>query len=175
MSQISEEIVLDALRQIIDPDLRKDIVTLGFIRDLKIDGGDVSFRIVLTTPACPVKEQMEMQARELVGAVVPGMLMSGQAFLGARWFDWARGRAWRLPRRVAPIVLVIGAGMFAWPLIARDPITNYTQVAEQVAKALEAPRPQPMTTKLASSTRPRPNSQNSGLSLASWSSRTPRC
>jgi hypothetical protein len=60
------------------------------------------------------------------GAVVPGMLMSGQVFLNARWFDRARGRSWRLPRWVAPIVLVIGAGMFAWPLIARDPITNYT-------------------------------------------------
>ncbi len=66
MSQLSEELVLDSLKQIIDPDLRKDIVTLGFIKDLVIDGGDVSFRIVLTTPACPVKEQMETQANEIV-------------------------------------------------------------------------------------------------------------
>ena len=58
MSQLSEGIVLDALRQIKDPDLHKDIVTLGFIKDLKIDDGDVSFRIVLTTPACPVREEM---------------------------------------------------------------------------------------------------------------------
>ena len=56
MSQLSEAVVLDALRQIKDPDLHKDIVTLGFIKDLKIDSGDVSFRIVLTTPACPVRE-----------------------------------------------------------------------------------------------------------------------
>src|SRR5436190_14499816 len=69
MSQLSDGVVLDALRQIIDPDLRKDIVALGFIKDLRIDGGDVSFRIVLTTPACPVKEQMESQAREFVGAI----------------------------------------------------------------------------------------------------------
>jgi ATP-binding protein involved in chromosome partitioning len=69
MSQLSEELVLDSLKQIIDPDLRKDIVTLGFIRDLAIDGGDVSFRIVLTTPACPVKEEMETQAREIVGGL----------------------------------------------------------------------------------------------------------
>ena len=67
MAQITEESVLGALRQIEDPDLRKDIVTLGFIRDVKIEGGNVSFRIVLTTPACPVKEQMEGAARELVG------------------------------------------------------------------------------------------------------------
>jgi ATP-binding protein involved in chromosome partitioning len=69
MSQLTEQSVLDALRQIQDPDLHKDIVTLGFIKDLKIDGGAVSFRIVLTTPACPVKEQMETEARRLVGAL----------------------------------------------------------------------------------------------------------
>ncbi|HEX8145142.1 MAG TPA: Mrp/NBP35 family ATP-binding protein [Pyrinomonadaceae bacterium] len=69
MSQVTEQSVLDALRQIQDPDLHKDIVTLGFIRDLKIEGGAVSFRIVLTTPACPVREQMEGAARELVGQI----------------------------------------------------------------------------------------------------------
>jgi ATP-binding protein involved in chromosome partitioning len=73
MPQVTEQSVLDALRQIQDPDLRKDIVTLGFIKDLTIDGGSVSFRIVLTTPACPVKEQMESEAQRLVGAI-PGVL-----------------------------------------------------------------------------------------------------
>ena len=69
---MNEEQILDALRQIQDPDLHKDIVTLGFIKDLKIDGGHVSFRIVLTTPACPVKEQMEGAAKELVSSI-PGV------------------------------------------------------------------------------------------------------
>jgi ATP-binding protein involved in chromosome partitioning len=73
MNQLSEQSILDALKQIIDPDLRKDIVTLGFVRDLAVGGaGDVSFRIVLTTPACPVKEEMESQAREIVSAL-PGV------------------------------------------------------------------------------------------------------
>ena len=72
MSEVTEQLVLDALRQIKDPDLHKDIVTLGFIKDLKIDGGIVSFRIVLTTPACPVKAEMESAARELVGSI-PGV------------------------------------------------------------------------------------------------------
>ncbi len=72
MSQVNEEIVLNALRQIEDPDLHKDIVALGFIKDLKIEGGAVSFRIVLTTPACPVKAEMESAAKELVGAL-PGV------------------------------------------------------------------------------------------------------
>jgi ATP-binding protein involved in chromosome partitioning len=69
MSQVKEADVLSALRQVRDPDLHKDIVTLGFVRDLKIEGGDVSFRIVLTTPACPVREQLEGAAREVVSAL----------------------------------------------------------------------------------------------------------
>ena len=69
MSQLNEDEVLNALRQIKDPDLHKDIVSLGFIKDLTIDDGIVSFRIVLTTPACPVKAEMESAARELVGAI----------------------------------------------------------------------------------------------------------
>src|SRR5687768_5077944 len=72
MNKLNEQLILDSLRQIQDPDLHKDIVTLGFIRDLKIDGGTVSFRIVLTTPACPVKEQMEGEAHSLVSAL-PGV------------------------------------------------------------------------------------------------------
>jgi len=72
MNQLSEEQVLNSLKQIIDPDLRKDIVALGFVRDIKIDDGDVSFRIVLTTPACPVKDEMEGMAREIV-RVLPGV------------------------------------------------------------------------------------------------------
>ncbi len=61
--------MLAALSQIVDPDLHQDIVTLGFIKDLKIDGGAVSFRIVLTTPACPVKEEMQSLAEKYVGAI----------------------------------------------------------------------------------------------------------
>lgn len=69
MPELTEQSVLDALSQIEDPDLHKDIVALGFIKDLKIEGDEVSFRIVLTTPACPVREQMETAARELVGGL----------------------------------------------------------------------------------------------------------
>lgn len=69
MTQISPENILQTLRGIIDPDLKKDIVELGFVRDITIDDGEVSFRIVLTTPACPVKEEMKSRAVELVGAL----------------------------------------------------------------------------------------------------------
>src|SRR5215204_4485061 len=69
MNQITEQAVLDQLKNIIDPDLRKDIVSLGFVKDLAISGGEVSFRIVLTTPACPVKEAFETEAKSLVGSI----------------------------------------------------------------------------------------------------------
>ena len=72
MTQLNEQLILDSLRQIKDPDLHKDIVTLGFIRDLKINGGHISFRIVLTTPACPVKAEMESAAKQIVSGL-PGV------------------------------------------------------------------------------------------------------
>ncbi len=72
MPPVSEEAVLDALRGVRDPDLKRDIVTLKFVKDVRIDGGRVAFKIELTTPACPVKDQMRDQARELVAAL-PGV------------------------------------------------------------------------------------------------------
>jgi ATP-binding protein involved in chromosome partitioning len=69
---IAEADVLDALRAVRDPDLHKDIVTLKFVKNVKIDGGAVSFTIELTTPACPVKDQMRDQARAVVAAL-PGV------------------------------------------------------------------------------------------------------
>ena len=64
--------VLNALRIVNDPDLRRDIVSLGFIKDLSLKDGHVSFAIELTTPACPVKDQMREQAMAAVRAV-PGV------------------------------------------------------------------------------------------------------
>jgi ATP-binding protein involved in chromosome partitioning len=66
MSAPTREAVLEVLRQIQDPDLFKDIVTLGFVRDVQIDGGKVKVNINLTTPACPVKDQMKGQAEQLI-------------------------------------------------------------------------------------------------------------
>ncbi len=66
MTSRLEEAVLDALRTVKDPDLRKDIVTLGFVKDLRVENGVVSFTIQLTTPACPVRKEMEQWARDAV-------------------------------------------------------------------------------------------------------------
>ena len=66
---VERDAVLQSLRVVIDPDLRRDIVSLGFIKELSISGGHVSFAIELTTPACPVKDQMREQAAAAVRAV----------------------------------------------------------------------------------------------------------
>src|SRR5262245_14953212 len=69
MASPNEPGVLDALRAVRDPDLHKDIVALGFVKNLAIDGGRVKFTIELTTPACPVKDLMRDQARTAVAAI----------------------------------------------------------------------------------------------------------
>ncbi|MCG8590073.1 MAG: Mrp/NBP35 family ATP-binding protein [Proteobacteria bacterium] len=66
---VSPTQVLEALRPIVDPDFQKSIVELGFIKNLRIDAGRVSFDIELTTPACPVKAEFERAARERVSAL----------------------------------------------------------------------------------------------------------
>jgi ATP-binding protein involved in chromosome partitioning len=68
----TEAAVLEALRSVQDPDLHQDIVTLGFVKDMRICGNSVAFSIELTTPACPVKDLMKGQAERVVRAV-PGV------------------------------------------------------------------------------------------------------
>lgn len=56
---ITKDRVLTALSNVIDPDLGKDLVSLGMIEDIVIDGKNVAFTVNLTTPACPMKEQIQ--------------------------------------------------------------------------------------------------------------------
>ncbi len=69
---MTPDLVLSALKGVVDPDLHRDIVSLGFVKNIAIDEGRVSFAIELTTPACPVKDLMKAQAEELVRAI-PGV------------------------------------------------------------------------------------------------------
>src|SRR2546425_12477926 len=84
---VEQTAVLDALRVVNDPDLHRDIVSLGFIKNLRVNDGRVAFTIELTTPACPAKDQMRDQARTAV-MQVPGVSavdvqMSGQVRVAA--------------------------------------------------------------------------------------------
>jgi ATP-binding protein involved in chromosome partitioning len=74
MPVVTEPQILDALRVVQDPDLHRDIVTLGFVKDIKICDGNVAFKIELTTPACPVKDLLKTQAEQVVAAL-PGVTL----------------------------------------------------------------------------------------------------
>ena len=60
----TESAILKALSAVEDPDLRRDLVSLGMIKELRIEGGKVMFNVELTTPACPVKDELQAQCEE---------------------------------------------------------------------------------------------------------------
>lgn len=66
MSELTKENILKALSHVEDPDLKKDLVTLGMIKDLVIEGNKVSFSVVLTTPACPMKDMLHNACKNAV-------------------------------------------------------------------------------------------------------------
>src|SRR5881628_727101 len=100
--------VLDALKVVKDPDLHRDIVSLGFIKDLKIDGGRVAFTIELTTPACPVKDQMRDQARAAV-MQLPGVA-SVDVSMSARVREAVSADGTRQSIHGVKNVIAVGAG-----------------------------------------------------------------
>lgn len=71
-TSITDKAVLLALSKVQEPELHQDLVSLNMIRDLRIDAADVSFTIMLTTPACPLRGQIEKEARQAV-ASLPGV------------------------------------------------------------------------------------------------------
>jgi metal-sulfur cluster biosynthetic enzyme len=79
---IDEDDVLEALSNVIDPELGLDFVELGLVYDVAIDGGTVTITFSLTTPACPIGPQVSEQMQEFVGElpgveeVVPNMVFT---------------------------------------------------------------------------------------------------
>jgi ATP-binding protein involved in chromosome partitioning len=106
--QVEPSTVLEALKVVQDPDLHRDIVSLGFIKDLKITGGQVAFTIELTTPACPVKDQLRDQARAAV-LRVPGV-SAVDVQMSARVREAVGGDGARQPLPGVKNVIAVGAG-----------------------------------------------------------------
>src|SRR5471032_1684079 len=106
--QVEQGAVLEALKIVRDPDLQRDIVSLGFIKDLKIDGGRVAFTIELTTPACPVKDQLREQAHAAVMAV-PGV-EAVDVEMTASVRSVAGPEAGRAPVEGVKNIIAVGAG-----------------------------------------------------------------
>jgi ATP-binding protein involved in chromosome partitioning len=63
---ITEEAVLNALRKVNDPELHRDLVSLGMVKEIKVDGGAVAVTVELTTPACPMREQVEEETKAAI-------------------------------------------------------------------------------------------------------------
>jgi len=70
--EITQALVLKALSKVMDPELGKDLVTLNMIKDIRIDGAKITFRLVLTTPACPLRKELTENSKNAVLAV-PGV------------------------------------------------------------------------------------------------------
>ena len=68
-SSPSQEAIIAALSQVDDPELHRDVISLGMIKDLTIEGGVVSLRLVLTTPACPVRADFQEAVERAVASV----------------------------------------------------------------------------------------------------------
>ena len=106
--QVEQTAVLEALKAVQDPDLHRDIVSLGFVKELTIDGGRVAFTIELTTPACPVKDQMRDQARAAVAALAGVSAVDVQ--MTARVREAVGGEAGRQPLPGVKNIVAVGAG-----------------------------------------------------------------
>ncbi|MGE3344085.1 MAG: Mrp/NBP35 family ATP-binding protein [Vicinamibacterales bacterium] len=105
---VSEAAVLDALRVVQDPDLHRDIVSLGFIKNVRITDGHVAFQVELTTPACPVKDLMREQARAAVSAL-PGVT-GVDVEMTAQVRAVGRPEAGRAPVDGVKNIIAVGAG-----------------------------------------------------------------
>lgn len=70
-TQITEEAVKKALSTVIEPELHKDLITLNFVRNIEIDDNNISFTIMLTTPACPLKNVFLDECSKAIHAHIP--------------------------------------------------------------------------------------------------------
>jgi ATP-binding protein involved in chromosome partitioning len=107
MPALDRDAVLNALRTVNDPDLHRDIVSLGFVKDLAIGDGRVAFTIELTTPACPVKDQMRDQA---IAAVRGLGVSSVDVQMTARVRSASAPETGRPPLPGVKNVIAVGAG-----------------------------------------------------------------
>src|SRR5258708_25027659 len=69
MPTLTEGAILEALSQVQEPELGRDIVTLEMVKGIVIEGTKVAFTIELTTPACPLKDEIEGNTRAVLGAI----------------------------------------------------------------------------------------------------------
>ncbi|GFP29071.1 ATP-binding protein involved in chromosome partitioning [Candidatus Hakubella thermalkaliphila] len=82
MSVLTEASVLEALKTVNDPELHKDLVSLGMVENIRLDGAKVAVKINLTTPACPLKGQIEGDVRAAISKIGAAQV---EVQFGAHW------------------------------------------------------------------------------------------
>ena len=95
MAQVTEDVVMAALRTVEEPELGGDLVTRNMIKELQIDGNSVAFTIELTTPACPLKDEIESRVRTALEPV-------GVESIDLTWGASVRRAAPRTPEQLLP-------------------------------------------------------------------------
>jgi ATP-binding protein involved in chromosome partitioning len=106
MLQITEAAVMEALRQVQEPELGGDLVTRNMVRDLVVDGAKVAFQIELTTPACPLKDEIETRVHAALDPI-------GVESVELTWGAAVRRAAPRTPEQLLPgvkNVLAVASG-----------------------------------------------------------------
>jgi ATP-binding protein involved in chromosome partitioning len=106
MSTLTEVAVIDALRNVQEPELGRDIVTLEMVKAIEIDGARVAFTIELTTPACPLKDEIESNARAVLADI-------GATDVAITWGAMVRRAAPRQAEQLLPNVknvIAVGSG-----------------------------------------------------------------
>jgi ATP-binding protein involved in chromosome partitioning len=109
MSTEKESQILEALRSVKDPDLGRNIVDLGFVKNMRVEGARAAFTIELTTPACPVKDQMKEQARQ-AALSVPGIKEADIAMTARVRSSPAKAKEERIPQVKNIIPVASGKG-----------------------------------------------------------------
>jgi len=95
MTTITDAVIYDALRHVQEPELGGDLVSRNMIKDLRIDGADVAFTIELTTPACPLKDEIEANVRQV-------LLPLGVQRIDVNWGAMVRRAAPAQPQQLVP-------------------------------------------------------------------------
>ena len=106
---MTKEKVLEALGNVQEPDLGKDIVTLGMVRDLEIEGNYISFTVVLTTPACPMKDMIKNACLNAIKLLVNKDAVVNLKFT-ANTSSTRKGEELLLPKVKNIIAVVSGKG-----------------------------------------------------------------
>ena len=97
MPTLTEGAILDALRQVQEPELGRDIVTLQMVKGIAIEGSAVAFTIELTTPACPLKDEIEGNTRAVLAEL-------GATDVSITWGAMVRRAAPRQAEQLLPNV-----------------------------------------------------------------------